>query len=264
MPTGSQRIPAAGKIKHVTYETAYQIVKSFERQLAAEKFDLVLGIARSGIVPATMISQAIEVPVAFVLCSRTDKTPKMLTPATLKNKKVLVVEDIIGLGLTIGKVAAFAKKYGAKVTSFCLFYDKATTTFKPDYGVATQHFIHAQWDRKNLTPISRKALKEKNGRCSDADTAEFIGIDASIKSKKSVEQIMAFCGISKKQYPTHTTTLDGITTMQEKYIIACGASKYFTNNLERAVQIANKTPCTDVYYWGIKDKIRIFANSVNL
>lgn len=311
-----QRIPGSGKMKHITYERAFHVVKTFEQALAAERFDLILGIARSGVVPAVMVSQTIDVPVEFVQCGRTE-TPRFLgSPPELKGKKILVVDDIIGLGLTMRAVVEFVKKLGGHPVSFCLYFDKETTQFRPDFGHSTSHFMHAQWDRKDVTPQSRKALKEKNGRCTTEDTYECFGTDLDgvfledIKRKayrleERIASILAYRdslmpmesipvtdhqhvyvitgrpetdrqrtrawlnkhGFAKAQLVCRNTAeygsgLKEMARFKADQIINIGISKYFESDLMQAVLIAQKALCTDIYWWGKEDKIRIYANPV--
>lgn len=287
MPAGIQHVPKPGHIHHITYETAYQVVKSFEEALRGQRFDYVIGIARSGVVPAVMVAQMIETPIAFIQCGRMDKIPVMLTPVELKNKKLLVVEDIIGQGQTITKAVDFLRKEGATVQSFSLFYDKNTTQFVPDYGIATSQFIHTQWDRKNITPASRKLLKERDGRYTDADTCECIGISLEGNPKdieSYVQEILSFCDLSlpalqpnqlylflndAQEAPDipgatllrHNPAQDIIHYKSEQ-IVAIGVSKFFEPQLKQAVHIASHAPCTDIYLWSEDERMRIYANKV--
>jgi hypoxanthine phosphoribosyltransferase len=293
-----QRIPA-NRILHVTYDKVFQVVKQFEPALAAERFDLILGVARSGVVPATMISQVIAVPVAFIQCSRVEAKPHFLTPVDVRGRKVLVVEDIIGLGLTIGRVLDFVQSLGARTKSFCLYYDEQTSQVRPDYGIATRTYVHAQWDRTLTSPASRRALRDKNGRTTDADATECLGLDLDFAFanrrldvpalRAQLRSILAFTRyagadplLALTGAITSARDLDrqqqrlaqhGITNVvlvrggktpgaRAQAIIRYGISKYFDPDLERATLISARAPCTDIYWWRGRDRLRIYTNRI--
>ncbi len=315
MKEGVQRIPSSNAMKHVTYERAFNVIKSFEQKLVERRYDLVLGIARSGVIPAVMISQTIDVTVAFIQCGRTQE-PRFMDNIDVKGKKILLVDDIIGLGLTMRKVYDFVRNHGADVSTCCLYYDEETTQFTPDFGYSTEHFMHAQWDRKDVTPRSRQALSDKNGRCTTSDTFECFGTDLdgvflddinrkAYRLEGRIQQILHYRDHLKpmdnipviNHSDVHIITArpmmdfdrtrrwldaNGFTDVQlscrdpanygngheesarfkAEQILKTGISKYFESDLLQAVLIAKKAPCTDIYWWGKKDRLRIYANDV--
>ncbi len=312
----TQRIPTAGRMQHVTYEKAFQLIKSHEHALREAKFDLILGIARSGVVPAAMLSQSIDVPVAFLQCNRTDPAPYLLSPVELKGKKVLVVDDIIGLGHTMRRCMEFVQNAGATPSSFCLYYDEQTTSLRPDYGYSTSNYMHAQWDRKDVTPQSRRILAEKNGRCAPGDFIECYGTDLdgillddinrkTYRPETRIQSVLAFrdtmpplnnlpvadhpdlvvvTARPQMDFDRTRTWLDAngfpqvqlICRDESRYglgakeaarfkadqIVSIGISKYFESDLLQATLIAQAAPCSDIYWWGKEDKLRIYANAV--
>lgn len=135
------------------------------RQILASgfEFDVVLAIARGGLIPAGAISYALgtkrcaSLNVEFYSdIAETLPEPVVLPPfldtASLKGKKVLIVDDVADSGKTLNLVVGMLAERGADVKSVTL-YVKPTTIIMPDfYWRSTDRWIIFPWSDR--TPVS--------------------------------------------------------------------------------------------------------------
>lgn len=90
-----------------------KLVSHLLRQIAKdnERFDVVVGIARGGLVPATLISQYLDIPLIPVRWSLRDHAASgehgsliEVQTSLVKGKRVLVVDDICDEGTTLKQI----------------------------------------------------------------------------------------------------------------------------------------------------------------
>ena len=151
------------KIIKLTWKQIDNIIENFCKN-NTKKFDYIIAITRGGLVPATMISHALNIRKVFPLqvyeTVSDDVNAKKKTPmlgenvnfSFIKNKKVLIVDDIIGSGATLSYVNDFLKKFNPKeMTSFCVIFNKANYHEKyllPDIiGKTVKSWIIFPWER---------------------------------------------------------------------------------------------------------------------
>ena len=105
--------------------------------------DIVLGIARGGLVPAASLAYALDCKNLFTMnvefytgVGTTLDAPVMLPPlldtAELVDMAVLVVDDVADTGKTLELVTDFCRGHVAEVRSAVL-YEKPTTVVEADY-----------------------------------------------------------------------------------------------------------------------------------
>ena len=98
--------------------------------------DIIVGIARGGVVPAALLSKLLKVKDMFVLKLERDGERRISAFAVddVSDKTVLLVEDMIetGRGLIAGK--KFLEERGATVKTACL-YTMPISEMIPDYSL---------------------------------------------------------------------------------------------------------------------------------
>ena len=96
--------------------------------------DIVVGIARGGVIPATLLSKWLKVKDLFTLKleKKREKGISAFAMADVTGKNILLVEDMIetGRGMLGGK--EFLEARGAKVMTACL-YTMAKSEIVPDF-----------------------------------------------------------------------------------------------------------------------------------
>lgn len=143
--------------KNIAYSYDYSRVESFVsgfvEQWKGLAFDAVVAVARGGLVPATMVSTALGLPLYAVAYSRLDRRVAWFTaekPAS--GSRILLVEDIAGRGTTLTDSLAFLHGQSYDVKVFTLAYD-AQSRMTPDFGMKMPENSRAwfPWERESIT-----------------------------------------------------------------------------------------------------------------
>jgi len=111
--------------------------------------DLIVGIARGGLVPATIISRVLNIEEIHSLkMRRINGKRELLTHLDndLNGKKVLLIDDMSESGGTLLHAQQYLESKGAIVKTACL-YSLATNSSSPDYFLKTiPELIQFPWD----------------------------------------------------------------------------------------------------------------------
>ena len=118
--------------------------------------ELIVGVARGGLIPAGAIGYAIGVKAMGAInvefytdIGETLPEPLVLSPQldmdSLAGKRVLVVDDVADSGKTLDLVVNLLKETAAEVRS-AVIYTKPTTIFEPDFSwKKTDQWINFAW-----------------------------------------------------------------------------------------------------------------------
>lgn len=155
-------------VLNVSYDKIASILDSQQNLQRSHNPELVIGIARGGIVPSTMIATNLSLPLLLISVTRSVQKITWLSMPdeklleTLKNRtvKVLLVDDIISSGETIQKTKEFLEKMGFKVIVNVIFYDKKSVLI-PEIGVCADQYIKFPWEKKENTFGSMKVKEQK-------------------------------------------------------------------------------------------------------
>lgn len=127
------------KVK-VTQNKYNRAVDKIVEHFKNEKFDVIVGLTRGGLIPAVYLSHKLDTPLlAFnphLLHSNGEEREKIrlpISPAIVR--RILVIDDISDTGKTFSKCTEFFKKRGFNVITAAVFTNKKTTIFKPDFFV---------------------------------------------------------------------------------------------------------------------------------
>lgn len=100
-----------------------KLVERFVRAHAGplRTVDFVVGVSRGGLIPAALIATRIDKPLVAVYIDQKDRV-YLDRKGWLRGKRVLLVDDIVRTGATLGKMVALLKKSGVReIKSFTLF-----------------------------------------------------------------------------------------------------------------------------------------------
>lgn len=142
---------------HLSWEDLLRLVRRLAEALSGEPFDLVLGVARGGLIPTALLAQALgarnilTAAVMFYEGEETLSEPVFLQfppDPLLFGKRVLVVDDVWDSGRTAFAVKARVRQAGG-------FPLVATLHFKPSrnqvpdepdvYAEATEAWVVYPW-----------------------------------------------------------------------------------------------------------------------
>lgn len=123
------------------------IIDGIKKLNLKDKFDLIVGISRGGVVPAAIISSYLRLPLEIIRLNFRDesKNPKYRSPKLLRKidfdfegKRVLLVDDRSNSGATL----RIAKKLLTKAKSIKTFVING----KADYFLFDEDCFKLQWE----------------------------------------------------------------------------------------------------------------------
>ncbi len=137
----------------------YLINDSKGLALAISAYDpeIILGIARGGLYAATLLSHMLQAEFYAIRITRRFKdqvvydTPVWLVkpPAVVKDRRVLVVDEICGMGRTLSMVKEEVGKLGARDIRSAVLYAHEQGKDVPEYiGIISDALILNPWDRE--------------------------------------------------------------------------------------------------------------------
>ncbi len=136
-------MPKPIKCHMVSWDEAYRLARNLSRKIKSSGFrpDLVIGIARGGLVPARVVCDflllkdlaAIKVEHWGIAATLGKAKIKFPLQVDIKGKKILVVDDVADSGDTFSVVMDYlAKKEPMEIKTAVLHY-KTCSTCVPDY-----------------------------------------------------------------------------------------------------------------------------------
>jgi len=163
---------------------------------AGFKPDIIVGVARGGWPPARIMSDLLENPeianvkAEFYLgVAETKGEPVITQPVSVavKNKRVLVVDDVADTGKSLALVREHLKEQGATEVKIATIYYKPWSIVTPDwFERKTSHWIIFPWERKEtVRRILEKCKKQGMPAEQAKETLVRYGLD-----RKLVERFM--------------------------------------------------------------------------
>jgi hypoxanthine phosphoribosyltransferase len=130
--------------------------KTFENEIRnlsekiTDKPDMIIGITRGGVVPARLLSTYLDVKkMHCISVAKQDEKRSVVTEITedISGKKVLLVEDMLETGRSLGVVKAYLEGKGAEVKTACL-YTMPISEINPDYFLKeVDSVLEFPWDQ---------------------------------------------------------------------------------------------------------------------
>lgn len=149
----------------ISYEHMDRWIASLQPALLEEAFSSVIGILRGGAPLALMVSHAIGVEPAFLRYRRADRgiTWDSSVPIPPPGSKVLLCEDIAGVGDTLKDCLSFLQRRGLEVKILTAGFDELSC-IRPDYGIDGRgYFLQFPWERQVRTRGYRDRWNETGG-----------------------------------------------------------------------------------------------------
>lgn len=153
----------------IDWDCFHKIVNGIVLSLK-EKPDVIIGISRGGLYPATFLSHILQIELIPIQLSRrvndviTYATPKwVIKPSEedIRNKKVLIVDEICDSGETLEMVKDFVKSLNPNDIKTAVLYSHKKSSNIPDYiGKITDELVLNPWDRVVLNSTRLEPNKE--------------------------------------------------------------------------------------------------------
>lgn len=154
-----------------TWNQIYDLLLTQSEKIHNYKPDLIVGIARGGLIPARILTDLLETPqfgtieVEFYLdINQTRPEPELKQPlsASIRHKKILLVDDIADTGKTLQLAKSHLKDKGPMEIKIATLYLKPQSITKPDfYEKQTNNWIIFPWDTKETI---RKIIQKQPGK----------------------------------------------------------------------------------------------------
>jgi len=142
----------------LTWQTYGTAIRELAQAVADSGFvpDIVLGIARGGLIPAGSVAYALDCKSLFTMnvefytgIGTTRDEPTLLPPfldlAELSDASVLIVDDVADSGRTLELVARICEEHAGHVRT-AVIYEKPRSIITPDYAwKRTDLWINFPW-----------------------------------------------------------------------------------------------------------------------
>ncbi len=141
----------------ISWEDYFGLCKGLALAIAAYDPEIILGIARGGLYAATLLSHMLQAEFYAVRITRRFKdqvvydTPMWLVkpPAVVKDLRVLIVDEICGIGRTLSMVKEEVGKLQAREIRCAVLYAHEQGKDFPEYiGIISDALILNPWDRE--------------------------------------------------------------------------------------------------------------------
>jgi uncharacterized protein len=155
-----------------TWSQIYDMLLAQTQKIHAEYTpDVVVAIARGGLIPARILVDLLECPrlitvqVEFyvdIAQTKNEPTLKQALSAPVEGKKVLLVDDIADSGKTLQFMESYLQAQGAREVKTATIYYKPQSAFKPDFfEKQTCSWVIFPWDTKETL---RKIIQKQTGK----------------------------------------------------------------------------------------------------
>jgi len=143
-----------------TWEHIYELLLDLASQIRRVGFkpDIIVGVARGGWPPARIMSDLLENPEVanvkaefYLGVAETKGEPVITQPVSVpvRNKKVLIVDDVADTGKSLALVKEHLKEQGAADVRIATIYYKPWSIVIPDwFERKTSHWVIFPWERK--------------------------------------------------------------------------------------------------------------------
>ena len=147
-------------IEEISWERFGELSRALTEHLSGKKIDIVIGIARAGLFPATAVACALRRELYPVRVTRRVndvvqyKSPiwRVDVPATVAGQRVAVIDEIADTGETLAIVAARALERGARQVWTLSLVTHSWADPQPDYTALTSDaLLIFPWDKQVLT-----------------------------------------------------------------------------------------------------------------
>ena len=147
-------------IDEISWERFGELSRALTEHLSGKRIDIVIGIARAGLFPATAVACALRRELYPVRVTRRVndvvqyESPiwRVDVPATVAGQRVAVIDEIADTGETLAIVAARALERGARQVWTLSLVTHSWADPQPDYTALTSDaLLIFPWDKQVFT-----------------------------------------------------------------------------------------------------------------
>ena len=153
----------------LSWDEIYSLLYELSRRIKHEYCpEIVIGVARGGLIPARIIADLLDVPTLGSIgvrfyedISQRLRNPIIIQPLNISvaNKRVLLIDDIVDTGESLTLVASEVKTKAGDLKTATI-YRKPLTCFTPDYSAQeTDVWVVFPWElRETIKKIGKRLL----------------------------------------------------------------------------------------------------------
>ena len=134
------------KVVYVSWSKAVEMCYRLAEKIleSNEEFDSLVAVSRGGLIPARIVSDALNLDRVYVIRSKfwgvggtiADKPLiEVHEKIDVRGGKVLVIDEVVDTGLTLKNICKLLGKMGASTVKTGVLHYKSRSVFKPDYYV---------------------------------------------------------------------------------------------------------------------------------
>jgi hypoxanthine phosphoribosyltransferase len=166
-------------IEEISWERFDELSRTLTEQLAGKQVDMVIGIARAGLFPATVVACALRRELYPVRVTRRVndvvqyESPiwRVDVPATVAGQRVAVIDEIADTGETLAIVAARVLERGARQVWTMSLVTHSWASPRPEFTALTSDaLIVFPWDKQVFTRTGWKLHPEIEAAIGAQDT----------------------------------------------------------------------------------------------
>jgi hypoxanthine phosphoribosyltransferase len=137
--------------------------------------EAVVGIARGGLVPATMAAGILALPLAMIGFERAAGSATWIGPPP-SAERILLVDDGCSTGRTMASVREVLVREGRDCLTLAVVHDPEVTAYVPDLSHPVRRLWRFPWERGEATPAGR-ALRATGAGPDRLTELPFYGLD---------------------------------------------------------------------------------------
>jgi hypoxanthine phosphoribosyltransferase len=170
------------------YDQVERMIAALLDAAAAWQPDEVVGLARGGLVPASMAAGILALPLSFLGHHKTAGTVSWIgRPAS--GRRILLVDDCCSSGDTLHLARTTLLSEGRECLTLVVVHDPDTIRHKPDLSHPMRALFRLPWERGEATPTGR-AAKASGANLDPSVEAPFValGLDETLLAKMATGQ----------------------------------------------------------------------------
>ena len=165
-----------GRMPHfIGYDAAERMIAALLDRAEAWAPEAVVGIARGGLVPATMAACMLALPLAIVGWQRRGEPIRWVGPPPPAGR-VLLVDDCCATGVTMRAARAMLREQGIDCLTLTITHDPDTAGYVPDLSHPMCELFRFPWERGEATPAARR-MRAGGAAADRAFEQAFVGLD---------------------------------------------------------------------------------------
>ena len=139
----------------ISYDHAERLITALIDRVLAWGPEAVVGIARGGLVPATMAACNLALPLFMIEWDQESGVVRWVGRAPAATCRILLVDDACSTGATMAAVRSAVLGWGYACASLTVFHDPDTTAYVPDFSHPMRELFRFPWERGEATPMAR-------------------------------------------------------------------------------------------------------------